>query len=288
MTQTAPRRIDSVLVATDLSERSERALRRAFRLAREQGATLTVAHIFDDSLPPDMVESHEAAARRQLDRLCADLGDGIDVTIVVRKGDVTADILELEREISPDLLVLGLHRPRPLLDLFRETTMERLVRLSAIPVLLVRDADDRDYRTVISASDFSPAAASAVRLANRLAPEARIIPVHALHVPYSGMLGATPEALAGLELPFRKEADELAREWSADPTLPQDRLQPVIVRVGPVIGALHHALDEHDGQLVCVGAHGRAGQAPSILGSVANDLMRNPPSDVLVARPRRS
>jgi universal stress protein E len=40
-----------ILVATDLSERSRLALRRALSLARQFGAELTILHVVDDERP---------------------------------------------------------------------------------------------------------------------------------------------------------------------------------------------------------------------------------------------
>ena len=37
--------------------------------------------------------------------------------------------------------------------------------------------------------------------------------------------------------------------------------------------------------LIAVGAHGRVGAGRAILGSVSTDLMRDPPCDLLIARP---
>ena len=41
-----------LLLASDLSPRSELALRRALRLAREHGAAVAAVHIVDESLKP--------------------------------------------------------------------------------------------------------------------------------------------------------------------------------------------------------------------------------------------
>ena len=45
----------------------------------------------------------------------------------------------------------------------------------------------------------------------------------------------------------------------------------------------HLAKGRYD--LIAVGAHGRVGAARAILGSLATDLMRDPPCDLLIARP---
>ncbi|AZQ69050.1 universal stress protein [Silicimonas algicola] len=43
-----------IVVATDMSERSDRALARALSLARETGARCTVTSVVEDALPEDL------------------------------------------------------------------------------------------------------------------------------------------------------------------------------------------------------------------------------------------
>ena len=53
-----------LLIATDLSSRSELALARALRLTRQHGAELRVCHVVDDALPAHLVEAQKIAAGR--------------------------------------------------------------------------------------------------------------------------------------------------------------------------------------------------------------------------------
>ncbi len=46
-----------LLIATDLSPRSERALARGLRLARQHGAELRVLHVVNDALPAYLAET---------------------------------------------------------------------------------------------------------------------------------------------------------------------------------------------------------------------------------------
>ena len=56
-----------ILVATDLSGRSDRALQRAVALAREFGAELAVVHVIDESLPARVLARHEEAAKSAIE-----------------------------------------------------------------------------------------------------------------------------------------------------------------------------------------------------------------------------
>ena len=274
----------TLLATTDLSARSDLALRRAMRLARERGARLIVAHVVDDAPPPAIAEAHRDAARATLERFLESLSDGVETELIVAFGDPTADIVALVETRRPDLLVMGTHRTRPFLDALRETTAQRIVRLTECPVLMVRDRDDHDYAHVIAATDFSPGSSAAIRLAADLSPGARITPVHAFHVPYSGLVATTPEGANEVEKSFRIEAVEQEARWRDREVLPEG-LGPTTIQPGSVLQVLEAEVRRTGATLVTAGAHGRVGGIRAILGSVATDLLRMPPCDVLIARP---
>jgi nucleotide-binding universal stress UspA family protein len=65
-----------LLIATDLSSRSEVALARALRLTRQHGAELRVCHVVDDALPAHLAEAQKIAAESILqERIQALAGD---------------------------------------------------------------------------------------------------------------------------------------------------------------------------------------------------------------------
>ncbi|MGO4915625.1 universal stress protein [Pseudogemmobacter sp. W21_MBD1_M6] len=275
-----------ILVATDLSARSDRAVQRAFRLAQGLGCGLTVVSIVDSSLPVDMAETLREDVERRLARMTKDVAriTPCKYSCMAVLGDISLDLPDIAEDQNASLIVLGQHRPRGLADLIRQTTMERLVRGSRRPVLIVRDPVLHDYGQVLAPVDFGPSSAEAVRVAARIAPLADIHMVHALHIPFGGLTGA---AALGIEVKrLTTEAEAERRAWLADALLPKAAGLPEIVQ-----GSLHQVFTAQMAQrqpdLVAVGAHARTGTAPFILGSFANDLMRELPCDLLVARPAR-
>ncbi|QBF31366.1 universal stress protein [Thalassococcus sp. S3] len=272
-----------ILIASDMSHRSDRAMERAFALGRDRGAEVVVLSVLDDAMPADLLDTLQSRAVSALERYAGSLGNEVNYSIRTELGDPTADILRAVEELDPQLLVMGMHRPRPFLDALRETTMQRIVRRTSCPVLLVADRCDHGYDKILAACDFSPAATSAIAVAHDLAPKATIRPVHALHVPYGGMLAKAPGARQDLEKPFRREAQQNDASWRMHNDL--DHLEATEIIDGPAYSTIRTLADRDQIDLVCVGAHGRVGAAPAILGSLASDLMRDPPCDLLIARP---
>lgn len=277
-------KLTSILVATDLSVRSDRAVRRAAQIARDHGAALTVLTVLDDAMPLEIIDTLHAKARVTLDRLGTTACEGVNVTIKAEPGDPSANIIRACTD-DVDLLVVGTHRQRPFLDAVRETTMPTHVRRIATPVLLVTHQVDHPYSKILSACDFSPACSGALRMAHKIAPSANIHPVHALHIPYSGMLSQTKAAADAIEASFRQEAECTAREWMRRDDLPTEQLEPLEILAGVPYPILRRKVETGNVDLIAVGAHGRVGAARSLLGSLATDLMREPLCDVLIARP---
>lgn len=271
-----------MIVATDMSARSDRAVRRGVRLAAEHGAALRVLSIVDDAGPEAMTARMVEMTEAELRRFVGSLPGGAAHEVSVLAGDPTTAIVAQARAMRPDLLILGRHRERPFFDAIHETTAGRLVRLSSRPVLMVADRVDHGYARILAATDFSPAAAAAIALARDLAPAAEITPVHAFHVPFDAILsrvGGTKD----IEASFHAEAAEADAAWRARHDLPETCTATRILPGSP-LEVLRAELERSGATMICAGAHGRVGQSRAILGSVATDLMRYPPCDLLIAR----
>jgi nucleotide-binding universal stress UspA family protein len=272
-----------ILVATDLSERSDRAVQRGLRIADRLGAACHALTVVDENLPADLAaewqERSEARLIRQIDAL-APAASGAVATALL--GDPVATIPAHAAEIGADLLVVGLHRPRSFLDALRETTMERLVRLSAMPVLLVRNPVDDDYDKVLALVSFSPACAAALRAAAELAPGVRPDAIHAVYVPFGGLTGEGPgSAMARAVI---AEAEAAATAWRAQWGIAAEDVNLSLVPES-VTQLMQRKLAGTDYDMLAIGAHTRSGPFSAGLGSFASQLIRRPPTDLLVALP---
>ena len=273
----------SILIATDLSHRSDRALARGVRLAAALNLPLRVVSAVDDDLPASLLARRIAETESHLDRLLAGARVPADLTVTraALPGDVASVIPAEAHGSGAACVVLGLHRPRALLDFFRETTLERLVRMIRRPVLLVRDTAERDYQRVLVPVSFSPACAAALAAARWLAPGAEVRSLHALHLPVVGLPGETAAGPMAIALTAEAEAERAA--WIARFGLP-DGIDAPVIKIGGFGEVLDRELGGFLPDLLALGAHTRSGLAPHALGGAAARLIRTPPCDVLVAR----
>jgi nucleotide-binding universal stress UspA family protein len=282
-----------LLCATDLSSRSDRALRRAGVLAREAGAELVLLSVVDDDQPARLVASERrevAVLLGELSRAMHEL-EGLEPRLRVEVGDPFDAIIGVANEEDADLVIMGEHRKRLLRDVFVGTTIERVMRLGHRPVLMASGPSERPYRRVLAAVDPSEAAAHALRTAHRLGflQRADLIVFHAFEHSGRGnlMLADVPEAAIRekIEATRAERRAELARFLRGVDLGMGSRLPELLLEEGPPASALRAAAARLSPDLVVVGTRGRGALTRFMLGSVAEEALRTLDRDVLAVPP---
>jgi universal stress protein A len=146
--------IRRILVPTDFSAASERALEFAASLAQHYDASLELLHVQEDpiytAMYPDAYFADIEGLRRQLtrdaERSLADIvtkHPGVEgrTTSRVVIGRPASVIIEQSGNGGADLIVMGTHGRSGFAHLMLGSVAERVVRSSTCPVLTVREAD---------------------------------------------------------------------------------------------------------------------------------------------------
>ena len=275
-----------ILVATDLSERSGRALRRAALLAARHQAELVAVHVVDDDQPARMVELERREAAAVLNEMIRALK--LPATLRARAMIVTGNafdgVLRAATSENADLVVMGSHRRRLLANVFVGTTAERVIRNGTRPVLMVNSEPEGPYLRVLTTTDLSEASVAAMRTARVLGL------TDGSHV---GLLYAFDPAAKGLvtlssgrgELTRDYVEDERAHmrravhAWIKDHGLPAPASLNLVE--GPAAAEILAEADKCGWELVVVGTHARSGVPRLLRGSVAEDVLRHAHRDVL-------
>ncbi len=137
--------LKTIVVATDLEERSGAALEYARKLAGAYGARIVLAHGIDpmdfaamDRVPGKLRNKLPEDARAVLDQISAELSsEGIPSHSEVRQGEVTQMLLDVIRQYKADLIVIGTKGRRGVGPVAVGTLAEQLVRRSPCPVMAV-------------------------------------------------------------------------------------------------------------------------------------------------------
>ncbi|WP_256546259.1 universal stress protein [Halobellus inordinatus] len=143
---------DTILVPVDGSAPSDAAADRAIAMARDTEATLSVLSVVDvprlsaAGLDTEaLLDGYEAEAERHAAAVADRAREaGVDVETAVRRDSPYQAILDQIDAVDADLVVMGSHGRHGLQRYLLGSTTERVLRLAAIPVLVLR-GDDSSY-----------------------------------------------------------------------------------------------------------------------------------------------
>ena len=143
--------IRNILIATDFSECSARALSYAMGIATRYEARLHLFHCLDPTpyhlVAPDAVQSACDAAWRDMQRLDSDLRRGlaknVKVKLLLEAGDLAAILPQIVNEFDLNLIVVGTHGRTGWRKLVLGSVTEIVVDQASCPVLTVGPCADR-------------------------------------------------------------------------------------------------------------------------------------------------
>jgi len=265
-----------VLVATDLSARSDRAVDRAAMLAQAWDVRLIVVHALEaGSHLENRLDLAEQSIRESLHDPDA------DVSILPAVGPAPSVIVDAATSADCALIVTGVARFNNVGDYFIGTAVDHVLRHSTVPVLVVKNRPRELYKTILIASDYSNCSRVALNAAARLFPNARLHLIHAFHVPYEGWLSS------------REVKDEVAAQAQAEQDkfissldFPEDIGHRISGHLGygETPSVMLRAVTEIGADLVVLGTHGKSGFVRTVMGSMAEELLQIMPVDTLVVR----
>ena len=290
-----------IVSATDFSAPSRHAAQRAAMLARQTGASLTLLHtvggsalddlrrwLADDSAAAGVIE---ADARRRLQDLATELGRQREITVRTHLaiGHPVEQIVRHADEVHAGLLVTGTRGAGFLRGVVVGSTAERVARRTSRPVLMVRQLPHQPYRRILVPVDFSDWSRSAIELALRIAPQATLVLMHAVDLPFEGKLrvaGVTDDAVMRYRSAAQREALQRLHELVADAGLDMGRVQLSAPSGADPWMLIVQEEQEQDCDLVVIGRQGRHALDEFLLGSTTRMVLCEGAGDVLISSRR--
>lgn len=270
--------INSILAVTDLAPAPDHAIDRAAMLAAEHGAVLSLMYAADS----DGRNLSDALA--QLTHLAKLTSQrfGITVRTVGRSGDAIEQISE--EASRHDLLVIGHGSERSLSAFLRGTRTERIMRLCPCPVLVTKLEAKKRYGRILVAVGFTNTSKALVNLAFGFDADAEVELFHSISTRDEAKLRSA-EASEHVVKAYRHRTRLQAHErmfWLTDSS--DARRNRVMSTVGRGDPARQVAVQQEYGgaELIVVGKRLRSALADFFFGSVAQRLLSQSSSDVLV------
>jgi nucleotide-binding universal stress UspA family protein len=276
-----------ILIATDFSTDSMRALPYALDLTQRYGSKLYIAHV----VPADVVvvagseqmanslEREQRDAEFKLGNLVESaLSTGVQCEPLIGTGDIGLVLKEFIGNHGVDLVVVGTVGRTGLSKVLLGSIAEELVRECDCPVLTVgrraADVGNLHRRGILCPTDFSSESLEAVPYTVSLA-EKYDCPLVMLH------------CLEGIrESPYVES--QLAKARLRD--LVPDRLKAeVLVELGSPAALISDLVESRNFGLVVMGARGAGSfaRARSHFGSIAHKIITHAPCPVLTVRKQK-
>jgi nucleotide-binding universal stress UspA family protein len=148
-------KIETILVATDFSESADRAVQTAVEFAKKFGAKLVVLHAYRVEIPmaspmmaggyvlPDgFFEQLGKHAKEQVEKAADEIKkQGVDATGLAIEESAAMAILDVAKERSVDLIVMGTRGLTGLKHFALGSVADRVVRSAPCPVLTIGHHD---------------------------------------------------------------------------------------------------------------------------------------------------
>jgi nucleotide-binding universal stress UspA family protein len=269
-----------ILVATDLSAHSDRALDRAVSLARETDAHLIVLHVLERHAGP--ARSKRAAMIER--QLACDLGAAAErASIRIEEGHPARVIERVAREEQCRVVIVGVTRTERFGHWSVSKTVDRLLRRAPAPLLVVSDRPRGPYRNVAVAVDFSKMSAATTTLTAALFPGQPITVFHAYEPLTYGIAGTSTHPAHFVERGHATYEDWLSA--SKIPSAVRKRLD-VEIQVGEPTSIFSRAARQGSFDVLVLGTRGHGRLFELLLGSVAKRILVELPCDALFVRPR--
>ena len=296
--QPTPRGFRSLLLPVDLSAAMEPVLARAALLPLARKARLTLLHVVPRLLSREARRRAESDAQQALglaaSQLVPRLPAGVRVVTRVTVGAAAAEIARLARLRKAELIVMGRGGGSTLRDIFLGSTAERVIRAGPLPVLVVRLRPHGAYQCPLLALDMDEAAPEVLPLALRVLPSPRPLAglIHAYEIPSHGLIypSLAPEQSQEHRRQSQQKAlHELTR--LAATALAEEKAAPgefswkAHIHHGSPRTVIPKVVAKTGADLLVLGTRGHTGAAHVLLGTVAGDVLREVPCDVLVVPP---
>ena len=274
-------RIKRILAATDLDECATRALEHAKTLAHRFDAEIMMVHAVPvyasvEPLPitpiyfgQDPAAEQQAAATALDEYRKTHLAVETTSAPILEVGDPATAILATSRSREVDLIVMGTHGRSGVKRALLGSVAEQVIAESGIPVLTVRcgEASQRPkLDRILCPVNYNNVSAKALRHATLLASafEAELVILHLI------------ESVAVEDMV--RELDKL-RDMVGDVSLPVRAR--VLLNHGEAAAQVIEYAEQHDVDLIVLGAERKGRQTTSVLGSTTHRVTRNAPCPVL-------
>lgn len=282
------KKIKRILVGIDVFDKSNIVLKRAFMLAKEHNAYLTIVHAVQ--VPWISLPSYFTSAPLAIDKVgiqkklekkirISKVSTKVPYTFFIKEGYPDDVILYEAKLIKSELIIIGAHSKSKGIKNFLGTTAEKIANKSHVPLLVVKNSVRGKYQNILLATDFQESSNESIKYIKKLYPDTKISAVHSTETIYFG----GPYTSTGIDF---VEYNDITKKYARKDL--KDFMKKYAIKKGKIIDgglnnkkALIKYIKKESYDLIVIGAGDNIGLI-ALLGSVASTLLKNSPSDILI------
>jgi nucleotide-binding universal stress UspA family protein len=280
--------IRNVLVPVDFSPTAQYAVDFAVSLARRFRARLTLLHVVEDasalsySFPGKGGEAVKERSADAFERLSAMLSpedqDDLDLQILIRSGNIEAELLAAIRANLESIVVMGIHHHGLVRRVLIGSVTQDMLRKLPVPVLTVScDTKQRTLSRVLFATDLTESSQDGFEFALDLVRMlgAHLMVVHAIEPVPLSLGGGMPmlDTLAERQLLHkvaRRKLEELEKEGAREQVMMTSQISE-----GVAAEEILEAAEDWDSDLIILTIQDKGLIERSLLGSTAERVVRD-------------
>lgn len=276
-----------ILVPTDFSEYSINAARLAAQIAKKHEARIYFLHsvnipTVETGIIPGQTQQDLAEGlfilkqvRKNFKKLLnADFLKGVNVAEAVMFDGVYEAIVKQSKKHEIDLIVMGTHGTSGYInDFFVGSNTDKIVRLSEVPVLAIRDeVKEASFKHIVFASDFGEGTDKSFH------------PIHDLIDSFGSHVDLV-RIITRDDFYFTEPMIEIMEDFAKTKNLKDYSCH--VFSAQNVQEGINEFARRQKADLITTITHGRRGLARLFNGSVTNDLIKSSPLPVLTVKMKK-
>jgi nucleotide-binding universal stress UspA family protein len=156
-----------ILIPTDFSKYADLAIEAGAQIAKKNNAEIILIHMLElpgqanDAITGETSIPAIMLFKKKAEEILKSIKNrpylkGIPITEVVQLDNAYSGIATYSNNNNIDLIIMGSHGSSGFEEIFIGTNTEKVVRLSNIPVLIIKhEVDDLNIKKIVFASDFA-------------------------------------------------------------------------------------------------------------------------------------
>ncbi len=276
----------TILLATDLSANSDRALERSLKIAKEDSYLLHILYVVTDI---ENTKKYYNKIKNYINNYKNI--DSLNIIIdVVQSDKPYLKIPEFALEIKAEIIIMGTHKRAKFSDLFLGTTIERVLVNGSTPILMVKNKPTSSYKKILCGIDFAPASKKAFRTAINIAPKGAFEIIHTyINMPtYPNLQLINTMSKYKMNKEERMKAmddfiEEEQKYFEENFNSEKLEISYEFINADPYYALIQES-EKREVDLICVGAYADPSEK---IGAVADSIIADPPCDVLISGAER-